>query len=165
MSSATTARGSPTNCYAAPSLLNRLKRAGPWRTGTFACALLALLPVASILWLAVFPTENIWPHLISTSLPRYLANTMLLMLGVGISVFLTGVSTAYLVSSFEFPLRRQFEWMLLLPLAIPAYVIAYLYTDLLEFAGPVQRTLRSLFGWELSTDYWFPLCAAWPVQS
>lgn len=160
MSSATAARGSLADSLAVQSLLKKLKRVGPWRTGTFACALLALLPVASIVWLAVFPTENIWPHLISTSLPRYLANTILLMAGVGTSVFLTGVSTAWLVSSFEFPLRRQFEWMLLLPLAIPAYVIAYLYTDLLEFAGPVQRAFRSLFGWELATDYWFP-----PVRS
>ena len=64
--------------------------------------------------------------------------------------------TAYLVSHYEFPLRRQFEWLLLLPLAFPAYVIAYLYTDLLEFAGPIQRFLRALFGWELATDYWFP---------
>ncbi len=128
----------------------------PWRIGTLAIALLALLPVLSILWLAAFPTENIWPHLISTSLPRYLQNTLILMLGVGISVFITGVSTAYVVTNYEFPLRAQFEWLLLLPLAFPAYVIAYLYTDLLEFAGPVQHFLRSIFGWTLSSDYWFP---------
>jgi len=141
----------------APTNINNLiKRADPWRIGTFFCALIAFLPVASILWLAIFPTENIWPHLVSTSLPRYLMNTILLMTGVGVSVLVTGVSSAYLVSNFEFPLRRYFEWMLLLPLAIPAYVIAYLYTDLLEFAGPVQRGLRGLFGWELATDYWFP---------
>ncbi len=78
------------------------------------------------------------------------------MLGVGVSVLLTGVSTAYLVSHFEFPLRRYFEWMLLLPLAIPAYVIAYLYTDLLEFAGPVQQAIRHIFDWQLARDYWFP---------
>jgi iron(III) transport system permease protein len=137
--------------------LSRLSvRADPWRIGTFAIALVALLPVLAILWLAVFPTENIWPHLISTSLPRYLKNTALLMLGVGASVFLTGVSTAYLISNFEFPLRRYFEWLLLLPLAFPAYVIAYLYTDLLEFAGPIQHGLRVMFDWQLATDYWFP---------
>lgn len=132
------------------------KSADPWRIGTFAIALLALLPVLAIAWLAAFPTENIWPHLISTSLPRYLTNTILLMLGVGVSVFLTGVSTAYFVSHYEFPLRKYFEWLLLLPLAFPAYVIAYMYTDLLEFAGPVQHGLRVLFGWQLASDYWFP---------
>lgn len=133
-----------------------IKSADPWRIGTFAFAVVALLPVLAILWLALFPTENIWPHLISTSLPRYLFNTILLMLGVGVSVFLTGVSTAYFVSQYEFPLRKYFEWLLLLPLAFPAYVIAYMYTDLLEFAGPIQHGLRELFDWQLATDYWFP---------
>ena len=132
------------------------RRVDFWRAGTFMIAAFAALPVVAILYLALFPTENIWPHLLSTSLPRYVANTLILMSGVGISIFLTGVTTAYLVSSYEFPLRGVFEWLLLLPLAIPAYVIAYLYTDLLEFAGPVQRGLRELFGWKLSGDYWFP---------
>ena len=139
-----------------PDKSTLIKSADPWRIGTFAFALVALLPVLAILWLAVFPTENIWPHLISTSLPRYLQNTVVLMLGVGVSVFLTGVSTAYFVSQYEFPLRRYFEWLLLLPLAFPAYVIAYMYTDLLEFAGPIQHGLRTLFGWQLASDYWFP---------
>ena len=127
-----------------------------WWAGTSCIALLAVLPVLAIAWLALFPTENIWPHLASTTLPHYLANTVILMLGVGISVFLTGVSSAYLVSTYSFPMQRQFEWLLLLPLAVPAYVIAYLYTDLLEFAGPVQRLLRELFGWNLAREYWFP---------
>ena len=127
-----------------------------WQLGSSVFAALALLPVLAILWLALFPEENIWPHLISTSLPGYIQSTLILMLGVGVSVFLTGVSTAWLVTHYEFPLRRQFEWMLLLPLAIPAYVIAYMYTDLLEFAGPIQRSLRGVFGWELARDYWFP---------
>jgi len=127
-----------------------------WQFGSLFFAALALLPVLAIIWLALFPEENIWPHLISTSLPGYIKSTLILMLGVGVSVFLTGVSTAWLVTHYEFPLRRQFEWMLLLPLAIPAYVIAYMYTDLLEFAGPVQQALRGVFGWELARDYWFP---------
>ncbi len=127
-----------------------------WQVGSIFFAALALLPVAAILWFAFFPEENIWPHLLSTSLPGYVKNTLVLMLGVGVSVFLTGVTTAWVVTHYEFPLRRQFEWMLLLPLAIPAYVIAYMYTDLLEFAGPIQAGLRALFGWELARDYWFP---------
>ncbi len=132
------------------------RRVDVWRTGTFVIATLAALPVAAILYLAFFPEENIWPHLISTSLPRYVFNTVVLMTGVGVSIFLTGVTTAHLVTGYEFPMRRVFEWLLLLPLAIPAYVIAYLYTDLLEFAGPVQSGLRALFGWRLAGDYWFP---------
>ena len=127
-----------------------------WGIGTIFIVLIALLPLMAIIWLAFSPEENIWGHLLSTSLPRYLSNTLILMLGVGVSVFLTGVSTAYLVSTYSFPGRKYFEWMLLLPLAVPAYVIAYLYTDLLEFAGPVQSILRDIFGWELARDYWFP---------
>ncbi len=137
-------------------LSNRFIRLDGWQFSTLVFAALAMLPVLAIVYLALFPEENIWPHLISTSLPAYISNTFILMLGVGVSVFLTGVSTAWLVTHYEFPLRRQFEWMLLLPLAIPAYVIAYMYTDLLEFAGPVQQLLRSVFGWELARDYWFP---------
>ncbi len=114
------------------------------------------IPVAAIFYLALFPTENIWPHLVSTSLPGYISNTLILMLGVGITVFAIGVSTAWMVVNLDFPMRRFFEWSLLLPLAMPAYVIAYIYTDLLEFAGPVQIFLRQFSGWELASDYWFP---------
>ncbi len=139
-----------------PSWKTNTQRTDFWQISTLLFAILALVPIVAIGYLALFPEENIWPHLISTSLPKYITNTLLLMLGVGVSIFLTGVSTAYAVSHFEFPLRRIFEWMLLLPLAIPAYVIAYLYTDLLEYAGPVQSALRHIFGWELASEYWFP---------
>jgi len=128
----------------------------PWRLGAFAAAALTLLPVAAIAVLALLPDENIWPHLLATTLPKYIANTLLLMLGVGVLTLLSGVATAHLVTAYDFPFRKSLEWLLLLPLAVPAYVIAYLYTDLLEFAGPLQRALRALFGWQLAGDYWFP---------
>ena len=127
-----------------------------WRAGTFTVAALTVLPVVAILFLAFFPNENIWPHLLSTTLPKYIGNTLVLMAGVGVSTLVTGVVTAHLITTYEFPLRKSLEWLLLLPLAVPAYVIAYLYTDLLEFAGPVQGALRALFGWRLASDYWFP---------
>ena len=130
--------------------------AEPWRLSAFAIAALTVLPVLGILLLAFFPSENIWPHLMATTLPKYIVNTLLLLVGVGVSVFITGVATAHLVTAYEFPLRKSLEWLLLLPLAVPAYVIAYLYTDLLEFAGPLQSTLRALLGWRLASDYWFP---------
>ena len=130
--------------------------ADPWRAGAFVVAGLTVLPVFAILFLAFFPSENIWPHLISTTLPKYVGNTLLLLGGVGASTLITGVATAYLITTYEFPLRKILEWLLLLPLAVPAYVIAYLYTDLLEFAGPLQSALRALFGWQLAGDYWFP---------
>jgi iron(III) transport system permease protein len=102
------------------------------------------------------PTDNIWPHLASTVRPLYVRTTLGLMLGVGLGTFVIGMGTAWLVTMCRFPGRRIFEWALLLPMAIPAYVVAYVYTDLLEFAGPVQGLLRSQFGWTTKADYWFP---------
>ncbi len=127
-----------------------------WRVGTFIIAALTLLPVLAILFLAFFPSENIWPHLIRTILPIYVGNTIVLLCGVGVSVLITGVATAHLITAYDFPLRKSLEWLLLLPLAVPGYVLAYLYTDLLEFAGPFQSALRAMTGWQLAGDYWFP---------
>lgn len=127
-----------------------------WRLGACIIALAVALPVVSILWMSFFPTENIWPHLRATVLPRYLITTLWLMLGVGAGVLLLGVPTAWLTTLYDFPGRKAFHVLLLLPLAMPAYVIAYLYTDLLEFAGPVQSVLRSIFGWQSRVDYSFP---------
>ena len=78
------------------------------------------------------------------------------MLGVGVLSLLFGVSSAWVISRYNFPGRAIFEWALLLPAAVPAYIIAYTYTDLLEYAGPVQNFLREIFGWTSSKDYWFP---------
>lgn len=123
---------------------------------TLLVALVVSLPVLCIPYLAFFPSENIWPHLASTVLPLYVATTLGLMLGVTVGVLTLGVSCAWLVTMCRFPGRTIFEWALLLPLAVPAYIIAYVYTDVLEFAGPVQGLLRSLFGWQSAADYWFP---------
>ncbi|MEQ9491561.1 MAG: iron ABC transporter permease [Alphaproteobacteria bacterium] len=127
-----------------------------WLVGAMVVAVLVLMPVIAIIWIAFNPTENIWPHLLDTILPRYVSNTLLLMLGVGAGTVFGGVVTAWLVTMCRFPFRRFFEWALVLPLAMPAYVVAYVYTDLLEFAGPVQGALRDAFGWSLKSDYWFP---------
>lgn len=127
-----------------------------WLFGSLIVAALVLTPIAAIIWIAFNPTENIWPHLASTILPRYVGNTLLLMLGVGAGTVFGGVVTAWLVTMCRFPGRRIFEWALVLPLAMPAYVVAYVYTDLFEYAGPVQSALRDVFGWKLKSDYWFP---------
>lgn len=117
---------------------------------------LVLAPILSVFWLALFPSENIWPHLIATSLPRYLSNTLILMCGIGVVTGVVGTGTAWLVTRYNFPLRLWLEWLLLLPLAIPAYVGAFALVDFLEYAGPVQTALREIFGWQTSRDYWFP---------
>ena len=119
-------------------------------------AALAALPVASVgLNLFVGGTSATWAHLSATVLPEYIANSVWLCLGVGVGVALVGVTTAWLTAMHDFPGRRVFEWALVLPLAVPAYVMAYVYTDFLQFVGPVQTFLRDTFGWAHG-DYWFP---------
>lgn len=127
-----------------------------WSAFAAVIAALVCLPTATIFYLALFPSENIWGHLISTVLPGYLITTLTLMAGVVIGTSLIGISTAWFVTHYEFPGRSVFTWMLLLPFAVPSYVLAYVYTDLLEFAGPVQSLLRDWFGWATKRDYYFP---------
>jgi iron(III) transport system permease protein len=100
-------------------------------------------------WLA-FDAEAwaVLRHQAGTVLPQYTAQTLLLALAVGVGVVLLGALAAALVALAEFPLRRFFEWALLLPLAMPAYVLAYAWTDALQFAGPIQSALRASFGWQ-----------------
>ncbi|MBY5961460.1 ABC transporter permease [Marinobacter nauticus] len=127
-----------------------------WLISAVLTTAIVALPVLSVIFLALFPDENIWPHLIETTLPRYLTTTIKLMIGVGALTLLIGLATAWAVTMCEFPGRKFFEWALLLPFAVPAYVIAYVYTSLLDYAGPVQRGLREWFRWQNASDYWFP---------
>jgi iron(III) transport system permease protein len=119
-------------------------------------ALLAGLPVASVGFnLFLGGTSDTWNHLAATVLPEYLWNSLALCCGVGAGVAIIGVTTAWLTTMHDFPGRRIFEWALVLPLAVPAYVMAYVYTDFLQFVGPVQTALRDYFEWRRD-DYWFP---------
>ncbi|MBH9308690.1 iron ABC transporter permease [Pseudomonas aeruginosa] len=117
-----------------------------WYPITFTVAALVLLPLSVLLlsWLEI--DREIWSHLWDTQLPRLLGNTLTLVLGGGIGVTLLGVSLAWLTSLCEFPGRRWLDWALMLPFAIPAYVLAFVFVGLLEFAGPVQSLLREWFG-------------------
>ena len=133
----------------------------PWRLNPLlvvsaAVAALVGLPVASVLS-NVFRggTGATWSHLAATVLPEYVANTLVLCLAVAVGVIAIGVATAWLTVMHDFPGRRLFEWALVLPLAVPAYVLAYVYTDFLQFVGPLQTFLRETFGWR-KADYWFP---------
>jgi len=120
-----------------------------------AAAGLLAVPVAVVLGSLVTPAGDTWRHLAATVLPEYIGNTLWLMLGVGIGVSVIGVSTAWLTTLCRFPGRGFFEWALILPLAVPAYVMAYAYTDFFQFTGPVQTWLRAAFGWG-PRAYWFP---------
>jgi len=128
----------------------------PLALAALAIAVLAAIPVLAV-GANIFAggTAGTWSHLAHTVLPEYVANTLKLCVGVGIGVVVVGVSTAWLTSMHEFPGSRIFEWALVLPLAVPAYVMAYTYTDLLQFVGPVQSWLRETFAWTRD-DYWFP---------
>lgn len=120
-----------------------------------AIALLFTLPIAAILLHLLLPAEGAATHLATTVLPGYALTTLTLGISVGIGVTILGTTTAWLVTLCRFPGRSVFAWALVLPLAVPGYVMAYAYTDVLQFAGPVQTGLRELFGWEAG-DYWFP---------
>jgi iron(III) transport system permease protein len=118
-------------------------------------AALILLPILAVVASVFGAASDTWAHLVRTALGQYVANTALLLLGVGMGVTSIGVLSAWLVTAYRFPGQRMLEWALILPLAMPAYVMAYAYTDWLQFTGPVQTVLRATFGWQ-AREYWFP---------
>ena len=130
-------------------------RPGAWDAGVFAIAMVLALPLLTVASFVFHPARAVWAHLADTVLKGYILNSLALMLGVAVGALSLGVSTAWLCSTCRFPGRTVFEWALLLPLAMPAYIIAYTYTGMLDFAGPVQTGLRDLTGWQYG-DYWFP---------
>ncbi|MEQ8832108.1 MAG: iron ABC transporter permease [Alphaproteobacteria bacterium] len=131
-------------------------RGAAWSWAAILLCLVCITPILFVFVAATGDAEGLWGHLFETVLPRYVANTLGLMVGVALVALGFGIPGAWAVSRYRFPGRRLFEWMLLLPAAVPAYLIAYTYTDFLEYAGPVQRALRDLFGWSSARDYWFP---------
>ncbi len=131
-------------------------RFNAWTAFVFVLAALICSPVLFVLSSIFTNSSQIWGHLASTVLPTYIQNSLLLMFGVGFGVLIIGVGTAWLVTMCRFPGSRVFEWALLLPLAAPAYILAYVYTEWLEFYGPIQTNLRQWFGWSSIGDYWFP---------
>ncbi len=118
-------------------------------------ALIFSIPALTILGFVLEPSGDNWQHLKQTVLAEYLSNSALLVLGVAVGTLSIGISTAWLTSMCKFPAKKIFSWLLLLPLAMPAYIIAYTYTGLLDFAGPLQTQLREWTGWKYG-DYYFP---------
>jgi len=123
---------------------------------TIVIAVLLSLPIWVVLSSVFVDARSIWQHLADTVLGTYVGNSLELMLGVGVGTTAIGVSTAWVVTLCSFPGRRLFESLLLLPLAAPAYILAYTYTNLLDYSGPIQTLLRKGFGWQSAQDYWFP---------
>ena len=138
------------------SLARILRTEQTWPKTSVLLSLFVLLPVTGLLWAAIGTDENIWQHLLDSVLPNYIVNSLILMTGVCLGVTLVGTCTAWLIANCRFPGHKVFGWMLILPLAMPAYVMAYVYTDFLEYSGPLQTALRLIFSWENSNEYWFP---------
>jgi iron(III) transport system permease protein len=127
-----------------------------WSVGAVLIGVIVLSPVAAVVWIAMLPADNIWPHLMATVMPRYIGHTLMLMLGVAALTAAVGTGAAWLVSLYRFPGRGWLDWALLFPMAIPAYVGAYALVDFLDYAGPLQTMMRGAFGWQSARDYWFP---------
>ncbi len=132
-------------------------RAAPAAILALIGATLVAVPVAGIFG-SFLHTGQAWStlaHLASTVMPRAALETAALVTLVTVGVAILGTTAAWLTAALDFPGRRVFEWAMLLPLAMPAYIVAYAYTDFLQYAGPVQSALRASFGWGRG-DYWFP---------
>ena len=124
------------------------RRASPvWSLVVAMILAVIAVPIITVAWLAITAADNVWPKLLATVLPAALANSLLLMGATGAVTLITGTATAWLVTMYRFPGRALADRLLVLPLAIPTYIVAYVYADLLTYSGPVQTGLRSAFGY------------------
>jgi len=126
-----------------------------WNIITIGIALLVSIPIFTVVANLFVSSGDVWQHLASTVLASYVTNSFWLIIGVGTGVFILGVGTAWLVTMCRFPGSKHFNWLLILPMAVPAYLMAYTYTDFLAYTGPIQMFLRDFMGWQQG-DYWFP---------
>ncbi|MCG9708602.1 MULTISPECIES: ABC transporter permease [Pseudoalteromonas] len=126
-----------------------------WQLIAWLIGLLLVTPLGFLLFESLQGDSDVFQHLFDTVLWDYTRNTLLLIVGVGLLSCVIALPLAWLTAYCDFPGRKQFEWALMLPLAMPTYLIAYVYTDLLDYAGPIQIALREWFGWQSPDDYWF----------
>lgn len=130
--------------------------ASPLTIAAILLSALVAMPLIAIFVIALTGGTNGWQHLLVNVLPRSGTQTLLLLVMTGTFSAIIGVTTAWLVSMFDFPFRRLLSFALVLPLAIPSYLAAYAFGEFLDFAGPVQSALRTLLGYQTIRDYWFP---------
>jgi len=126
------------------------------KVGVFTFSLILLSPVFSLIILSLGDSEGIWPHLVSSVLARYVSTTLFLLIGVGCLSLIFGVTCAWIMAAYRFKFSKLIDFIMLLPIACPAYLIAYAYTDFFEYAGPVQGAMRDFMGWQSAKDYYFP---------
>jgi iron(III) transport system permease protein len=134
----------------------KLRDASGWLLSSGVIAALVAAPIVALVVLASRGSGDLWPHLSAYVLPQAFRDTLILLAGVGVLVIAIGATAAWLVTAYEFPGRRFFEWALLLPLAMPTYIIAYAYLDLLHPIGPVQGALRAILGYASPHDLVLP---------
>ena len=127
-----------------------------WKSTSYILIILLLTPIVMLILNSFQNNVDTWLHLFDTKLSIYLYNTFFLILGVGILSITIGVSCAWIVAKYKFFLSHFIEWGLLLPAAIPAYIVAYCYTDFLEYGGLIQTSLREIFNWQSPKEYFFP---------
>lgn len=127
-----------------------------WKTLSLLITLIVLLPLLAIGYHALSGESENLAHLWQTMLPIYLKNSTLLVFGTVFLALIFALPTAWIVANYQFWGQKTLQWLLCLPLAMPAYLIAYLYTDLLDYSGSFQEMLRGIFGWQTPQDYWFP---------
>ena len=124
--------------------------------GALFIAAIIAIPILTIFYMALSSEKNIWPHLSSTVLPGYITTTLIVLFGVGLITLVLGIGLAWIVTVYNFPFRRILEWLCLIPLAMPTYIIAYTYGEIFDYPGFLQSSLRFIFGWQSYKDYWFP---------
>ena len=124
--------------------------------GALFIAAIIAIPILTIFYMALSSEKNIWPHLSSTVLPGYIITTLIVLFGVGLITLVLGIGLAWIVTVYNFPFRRILEWLCLIPLAMPTYIIAYTYGEIFDYPGFLQSSLRFIFGWQSYKDYWFP---------
>ncbi|MBV7486216.1 iron ABC transporter permease [Bordetella sp. BOR01] len=139
-----------------PWRLRGPERGAGWLAGAMLIALAVLLPLAALAWQAMHADLSHWSHLAQYVLPQAFANTAILLAGVGVLVTLLGTGAAWLVTAYEFPSRKVLTWALLLPLAVPTYIIAFAYLDLLHPIGPIQTAIRALLGYDSPRQFRLP---------
>lgn len=124
--------------------------------GALVLAALVLSPIVTLVWFALQADIAHWSHLVNYVLPNAMRNTVLLLVGVGVLVALIGTGSAWLVTAYDFKGRRILTWALLLPLAMPTYIVAFAYLDLLHPIGPVQTAIRALLGYDSPRQFRLP---------
>ena len=127
-----------------------------WNLAIIIVSMFLIWPIASLIFVSFGDSDGLWTHLFQNVLFKYLTTTLSLMIGVLLLSLTFGITTAWIITNYAFPFKKFLDFILILPAACPAYLIAYAYTDFFEYAGPIQGGLRDIMGWSNASEYYFP---------